>query len=100
MGLDVSKYVAEPRFLSEAASEILDLFRIQHRRPGARMNLTTVEGLLKTKEPTVVAAVSELTRRQYVLAPDADTIELTALGFDAIQLANYRKPADSLDQRM
>ena len=101
MALKTSKSAADtPRFVSEAACEILDLFRMQHRRPGARMNLTTIEGLLKTQDPAIAAAISELTHLGYVSAPDADTVELTALGFDAIQLEDYRKPSGSPDPRV
>jgi hypothetical protein len=57
------------------------------------MRLATIEDRLKTKDPAVAAAISELTRVMYVSAPDADTIESTALGFDAIQRATYRTPS-------
>jgi hypothetical protein len=96
MGLNTSEddESGTSRFLSETACEILDLFRSQHRRPGDRMRLATVEDRLKSKDPAVAAAISELTRRMYVSAPDANTIELTALGFDSIQRANYRTPSN------
>ena len=41
-------------------------------------------------DPAVTVAVSELTDVGYVIAPDAQTIELTARGFDAVQGGAHR----------
>jgi hypothetical protein len=41
------------------------------------------------KDPAVVAALSELVGFGYVTHPDANTIEITARGFDALQRRNY-----------
>ena len=40
--------------------------------------------------PAVAAAISELTELEFVITPDAQTIELTERGFDAVQRGNYR----------
>jgi hypothetical protein len=68
--------------LSRTACEILRFFRETHRKPGARMTMTTLDAHFGTN-PAVAVAVSELTHLGYVTAPDAATIELTDLGFDA-----------------
>jgi len=75
--------------LSETACEILDLFRRTHRRPGARMTLAQLDARLGT-DPTVIVAASELTHAGYFVAPDLETVELTARGFDAMQRGDYR----------
>jgi hypothetical protein len=92
MGVNASSYAPDEGVrLSELACEILDLFRSQHRRPGARMRLVeVVDARLHGSDPAVAAAVSELTGAAYLRAPDADTIELTARGFDAVQRGDYR----------
>lgn len=76
---------------SETASEILDLFRQSHRRPGARVTLAQLNARFGT-DPVTAVAISELTHAGYVRAPDAETIELTAMGFDAVQRGDYRDP--------
>jgi hypothetical protein len=68
--------------LSRTACGILRFFRETHRKPGARMTMTTLDAHFGTN-PAVAVAVSELTHLGYVTAPDAATIELTDLGFDA-----------------
>jgi hypothetical protein len=68
--------------LSQMACEILRFFRETRRKPGARMTMTTLDAHFGTN-PAVAVAVSELTHLGYVTAPDAATIELTDLGFDA-----------------
>ncbi|WP_230530896.1 hypothetical protein [Microvirga roseola] len=73
---------------SKTACEILDLFRETHRRPGARMTLATLDSRLGT-DPAVIVAVSELKDAGYLATPDTDSVELTARGFDAIQLGRY-----------
>jgi hypothetical protein len=75
--------------LSERACEILDLFREAHRKPGARMMVGTLDSDLGMG-PALAAAISELTELEYVITPDAQTIELTERGFDAVQRGNYR----------
>jgi len=40
-------------------------------------------------DPAVVAAISELAGFGYVTHPDANTIEITARGLDALQRRNY-----------
>ena len=75
--------------LSELACEILDLFRETHRRPGARMLISTLDAHLGS-DPAVAAAVSELIDAGYLTAPDAQTVELTHRGFDAVQRGDYR----------
>ncbi|WP_457090500.1 hypothetical protein [Microvirga sp. P5_D2] len=69
--------------LSEMACEILKFFRETHRKPGARITMATLDAHFGT-DPAVAVAVSELTHLGYVTTPDASTIELTDLGFDAI----------------
>lgn len=69
--------------LSELACEILGFFRETHRKPGARMTMATLDAHFGT-DPSVAVAVSELTHFGYVTTPDAGTVELTDLGFDAI----------------
>ena len=69
--------------LSETASEILAFFRETHRKPGARITMATLDAHFGT-DPAVVVAVSELSHLGYVTTPDAETVELTDLGFDAI----------------
>ena len=76
--------------LSEAACEILDLFRVEKRKPGARILIETLDANVGT-EPVVAAAVSELTDLEYVIAADANTVELTARGFDAVRRGDYRQ---------
>ena len=68
--------------LSQTACEILRFFRETHRKPGARMTITTLEAHFGM-DPAVASATSELIHIGYVTAPDAATIELTDLGFDA-----------------
>jgi hypothetical protein len=69
--------------LSDPACEILEFFRETHRKPGARMIMAMLDAHFGT-DPAVAVAVSELTHLGYVTTPDAATIELTDLGFDAI----------------
>jgi Mn-dependent DtxR family transcriptional regulator len=69
--------------LSEMACEILKFFRETHRKPGARITMATLDAHFGT-DPAVAVAVSELTQLGYVTTPDAGTVELTDLGFDAI----------------
>jgi hypothetical protein len=69
--------------LSETACEILGFFRETHRKPGARVTTETLDAHFGT-DPAVAVAVSELSHLGYVTTPDAGTIELTDLGFDAI----------------
>jgi len=76
--------------LSERACEILDVFRVSHRKPGARMMVGTLEAH-HGMGPAVSAAISELAEREYVVTPDAQTIELTERGFDVLQRGNYRQ---------
>lgn len=80
-------------YFSETACEILDLFRETHRRPGARMTIASLDTRIGS-DPAVAVAVSELRDAGYLIAPDAETVELTPKGFDAIQRANYRLAAD------
>ena len=69
--------------LSETAWEILGFFRETHRRPGARMTIATLDAHFGT-DPAVAVAISELKQLGYMTVPDAGTVELTVLGFDAI----------------
>jgi hypothetical protein len=69
--------------LSETAREILEFFHETHRKPGARMTMATLDAHFGT-DLAVAVAISELTHLGYVTTPDAGTIELTDLGFDAI----------------
>jgi hypothetical protein len=57
--------------LSETACEVLDLFHDSHRRPGARVSITTLDARLGT-DPAVAVAVSELIDVGYVITPDAN----------------------------
>jgi Mn-dependent DtxR family transcriptional regulator len=68
--------------LSETAREILEFLRETHRKPGARMTMATLDARFGT-DPAVAVAISELKQLGYVTVPDAGTIELTDLGFDA-----------------
>ncbi|OSJ30466.1 hypothetical protein BSZ19_24580 [Bradyrhizobium japonicum] len=70
--------------LSETAREILAFFRDTHRKPGARMTMATLDAHFGT-DPSVAVAVSELRQHGYVSVPDARTVELTDVGFDAVQ---------------
>jgi Mn-dependent DtxR family transcriptional regulator len=70
--------------LSETACEILKLFRETHRKPGARMTIATLDAHFGT-DPSVAVAVSELRQLGYVSVPDTRTVELTDVGFDALQ---------------
>jgi hypothetical protein len=76
--------------LSETAREILDLFRTTHRKPGARVTMATLDARFGS-DPTIAVSVSELTKLGLVIAPDADTIELTPRGFDMIQRGGDRQ---------
>ena len=69
--------------LSETAREILGFFRETHRKPGARMTMGTLDAHFGT-DPAVAVAISELKQLGYVTVPDAGTVELTDLGFNAI----------------
>ena len=69
--------------LSETAREILTFFRETHRKPGARVTMATLDAHFGT-DPAVAVAISELKQFGYVTVPDAGTVELTDLGFDAI----------------
>jgi hypothetical protein len=68
--------------LSETAVDILAFFRETHRKPGARVTIATLDAHFGT-DPAVAVAVSELSHLGYVTTPDAETVELTDLGFDA-----------------
>ncbi|WP_228747833.1 hypothetical protein [Bradyrhizobium sp. BR 10289] len=70
--------------LSETAREILEWFRETHRKPGARMTMATLDARFGT-DPSVAVAVSKLKQLGYISVPDARTVELTDVGFDAIQ---------------
>jgi hypothetical protein len=85
---------ARPMRFSETACEILDIFRQTHRRPGARMTIVELDARVGT-DPAVAVGASELIHAGYMTAPDAETLELTATGFDAIQLEHYREIAES-----
>ena len=79
--------------LSETACEILDLFRETHCKPGARMTMATLDAHFGT-DPAVAVAVSELKQLGYVTTPDAETVELTDRGFDAIHRGGYHAGAE------
>ena len=82
--------------LSEIACEILDLFRETHRRPGARITIATLDHRFGT-DPAVAVAIAELRDAGFLITPDAETVELTAKGFDAIQaVGTTRKTTDHL----
>ena len=53
------------------------------------MTIAHLDARLGT-DPAVAVAISELTHAKYMIAPDAGTLELTVLGFDAIQRGDYR----------
>jgi hypothetical protein len=76
--------------LSQTAYDILDLFREEHRKPGARVTMATLDAHVGT-DPAVAVAVSELVHLGYVIAPDAGTVELTDRGFLAIQRGDCRQ---------
>ena len=70
--------------LSETACEILEFFRETHRKPGAHITMATLDAHFGA-DPAVAVATSELKQLGYVTVPDAGTVELTDLGFDAIR---------------
>jgi hypothetical protein len=84
-----STFAAADGELNQIAREILEVFGATHRKPGARMLLSELETRVGSAETPVVAAASELVNAGYMIAPDADTLELTDRGFDAIQRAHY-----------
>jgi Mn-dependent DtxR family transcriptional regulator len=47
-----------------------------------------LRGRIATTDPVITEAVRELIEVGYLTAPDAETIELTAEGYDAIQRAH------------
>jgi hypothetical protein len=69
--------------LSETVCEILEFFRETHRKRGACITVATLDAHFGT-DPAVAVAISELKQLRYVTVPDAGTIELTDLGFEAI----------------
>ena len=69
--------------LSETTCEILEFFRETHRKPGVRVTVATLDAHFGT-DPAVAVAISELKQLGYVTVPDAGTVELTDLGFDAV----------------
>jgi hypothetical protein len=69
--------------LSETACEILGFFRETHRKPVARVTMATLDAHFGT-DPAVAVAISELKQLRYLTVPDAGTVELTDLGFDAV----------------
>ena len=69
--------------LSETACKILEFLRETHRKPGARITMATLDAHFGT-DPAVAVAISELKQLGCVIVPDAETVELTDLGFDAI----------------
>ena len=76
--------------LSEIACEILDMLRETDRRPGARdddcqPSKTDFGTDLQLRLPS-----RELKDAGYVVAPDAETVELAAIWFDVIQSGPYR----------
>lgn len=79
--------------LSSISCDVLDFLKATRRHPGARVALRDLERHIGT-EPAVAAALSELTHAGLVTAPDKDTIELTARGFDVINRGTYRTGVD------
>lgn len=75
--------------LSERSNEILELIRKTHRKPGARITVATLDAHFGT-DPVTAVAISELTQLGYLIVPDAGTVELTDVGFDAIHFGAAR----------
>ena len=57
------------------------------------MTIAAIDERLGT-DPAVTVAILELIDAGYLVAPDAETVELTTKGFDAIQGGTYRLLAD------
>ena len=74
--------------LSQQARDVLDVLWRTHRRPGARLMIAHLRGRVAATDPVVAEAVRELIEVGYITAPDSETIELTAEGYDAIQRAH------------
>ena len=74
--------------LSQQARDVLDVLGRTHRRPGARLMIEHLRGRVAATDPVITEAVRELIEAGYLTAPDAETIELTAEGYDAIQRAH------------
>jgi hypothetical protein len=74
--------------LSQQARDVLDVLGCTHRRPGARLMIEHLRGRVAATDPVITEAVRELIEVGYLTAPDAETIELTAEGYDAIQRAH------------
>jgi hypothetical protein len=77
--------------LSQQARDVLDVLGRTHRRPGARLMIEHLRGRVAATDPVITEAVRELIEVGYLTAPDAETIELTAEGYDAIQRAHLNK---------
>jgi hypothetical protein len=74
--------------ISDLAREILAVFKKTHRRPGARMVQATLQQHVPGRLALIVA-ISELRELGYLSTPDAETVELTARGFDLIQSHDF-----------
>ncbi|WP_114945827.1 hypothetical protein [Microvirga calopogonii] len=79
--------------LREIVCEILDLFRETHLRPGARITSATLDHRFGT-DPGVAVAIAELKDAGFLITPDAETVELTAKDFDAIQGRSFHPEDD------
>ena len=77
--------------LSQQARDVLDVLGRTHRRPGARLMIEHLRGRVGATDPAITEAVRELIEAGYLTAPDAETIELTAEGYDAIQRTHLSK---------
>ena len=65
--------------LSELPRQILTFFGERRLKAGACTTLPELDSLFGS-DPSVAAAVSELVSEGYFIAPDANTVELTARG--------------------
>jgi hypothetical protein len=62
-------------------------------RPGARTMIATFDHCFGA-DPAVAVAIAELRDAGFLIIPDAETIELTARGFDAFQDRSYHLEDD------
>jgi|tagenome__1003787_1003787.scaffolds.fasta_scaffold20316361_1 Mn-dependent DtxR family transcriptional regulator len=84
--------------LTQQARDVLGTLGRTHGRPGARLMIAHLRGRVAVTDPVIAEAVRELIEAGYLTVPDADTIELTAKGYDAIQrtqLDAWRDPNPS-----
>ena len=83
------------RVLLPAVQEVMDaatMYSEPFKVPGAGPAPVATE--VRVEDKDCVLAAIELIDAGYLVAPDAETVELTTKGFDAIQGGTYRLLAD------